>query len=374
LISADVTEIHNAQKELQESRALFEHLFESDPDANILVDEGGKITAVNHQVEMDFGYSRSELIGKSIELLIPNGLRQKHAAQRRDYQHSPHKQFMGYEKQIAGRRKNGDEFPLEVTLSPLKTENATHILAVARDISIRKQLEREMAEVQHRLIESTETERLHLAQDLHDGPIQDLYGAVYMLQSMEEAIAEKPEAHKIQAVQEAVSQVIDTLREVCSELRPTALLPFGLNRAITSHAENFQNQFPGLTFHLHLDEDHTDLPEQTRLALYRIYQHLVSNVQRHAHAKNLWVRFQMGPDEIVLEVEDDGIGFNLPRRYVELVREGHFGLAGATERAQAIGGNAEIITAPGKGTRIRIAVPAGLVYIKDSSISIQNSQ
>jgi len=93
------------------------------------------------------------------------------------------------------------------------------------------------------------------------------------------------------------------------------------------------------------------------LALFRIYQSTLSNTVRHAHAHHLIVRLGMKPEEVILEVLDDGIGFALPERPVELARRGHLGIVGAQERALAVGGTMDILSSPGQGTRIRVAVP-----------------
>ncbi|MDD5369243.1 MAG: PAS domain S-box protein, partial [Anaerolineaceae bacterium] len=312
-----VSEYYQADDALKVSQEILQHLFESDPDANILVNGDGKIISINQQAEADFGYCREELEGKAIEVLLPPRKRSRHIDLRESYLKNPKKQFMGSREEIVGRRKNGEEFPLEVTLNPLKMEKGVLILAVARDITQRKEMEREIAEVQHRLIESTESERLRLAQELHDGPMQDLYGVTYLLGSIESELPDPQTREEMASARQAVNQVINTLREVCSTLRPTALLPFGLNRAITSHAERYREIYPNLAIHLELAKDGVRLPEATRLALYRIYQNLVSNVVRHAHATQVWIRFLSDAEQVVLEVEDDGVGFIFPHRYVE---------------------------------------------------------
>jgi PAS domain S-box-containing protein len=369
-----VDEYHRAEDALKVSQEILQHLFESDPDANILVDGAGKIISINRQAEEDFGYRREELVGKTIEVLMSPHKRGLHRELRKDYLNNPKKQFMGSHEEVLGRRKNGEEFPLEVTLNPLKMEKGVLILAVARDISQRKEMEREIAEVQHRLIESTETERLHLAQELHDGPMQDLYGVTYMLHSLETDLPDPQTREELVSAHQAVNQVINTLREVCSNLRPTALLPFGLNRAINSHAERFRTIYPDLIIHLELAEDGVRLPETIRMALYRIYQNLVSNVVRHAQANQVWIRFLIEGEQVILEIEDDGVGFTFPRRYVELVRKGHFGLAGAAERAESIGGTTEVVTAPGKGTRVRISVPVRGVLPQEAEATFSSVQ
>jgi len=357
IIAIDNTDIYRAQQEIQASRTLFEHLFQSDPDANVLVDQRGMIVSLNRQTEANFGYTRDEVLGKSIETLIPDRFRKEHVFLRQLYMQDPYPRPMGIDRQLLGRRKDGTEFPIDVKLSPLITEKGTLILAVIRDISVQRQIETELNEMQHRLIESIEAERLRLAQELHDGPMQDLYAAVYQLQNMEAEMAGRMVQSDLKTVKISLNQAIAILRETCTELRPTSLVNFGLEKAILSHAEKFGSIHPDLKVHLDLMKDGLALNNQVRLALYRIYQHLVSNVARHAKAKNIWIRLMMETGQVILEVEDDGVGFEAPSSFIHLARGGHLGLVGARERAEAIGGRVEIETAPGKGTRVRTTIP-----------------
>jgi signal transduction histidine kinase len=103
--------------------------------------------------------------------------------------------------------------------------------------------------------------------------------------------------------------------------------------------------------------DRDQLSERVRLALFRIFQHSVSNVLRHARATELKIHFALGEENITLEIKDNGQGFELPARWIQLARKGHLGLVGAAERAEALGGKLKIISAPGKGTMIRVIVP-----------------
>jgi signal transduction histidine kinase len=100
--------------------------------------------------------------------------------------------------------------------------------------------------------------------------------------------------------------------------------------------------------------DGQSLPERQRLALFRIYQQALANVVRHSAATQVDVRFTHTPEETVLEVQDNGVGFQAPERWITLAREGHLGLVGASERAEAIGGKLEVITSPGEGALIRV--------------------
>ena len=213
------------------------------------------------------------------------------------------------------------------------------------------------------LIDNVEAERLRLAQDLHDGPIQDLYSISYQLKEMLHPSANgrtevsAPTVQEINSMLETTQQVIDQLRDICGELRPPTLIPFGLEKAIRSHIGTVQRADPGLQISLDLRVDDQELPEGLRLALFRIYQHAVSNVVRHAHAKHLRIYFGFDAEQAELAIKDDGIGFELLPQWEVLTRQGHFGLVGTAERVEAIGGQVWVDTSPQQGTEIRVRVP-----------------
>jgi signal transduction histidine kinase len=144
-----------------------------------------------------------------------------------------------------------------------------------------------------------------------------------------------------------------------------------LEKAIRAHLEKLADSHPELKIHMELAKDGQQIPEQHRLALYRIYQHAVNNVVRHAQAANLFTRLRLEKELVVLEIEDDGKGFELPARWIKLAREGHLGLVGTLERAQAIGGQLRISTSPGKGTLIQVTVPRSQGN-GNSSIGVKN--
>lgn len=221
----------------------------------------------------------------------------------------------------------------------------------------RKQVEAELAETQQRLADSREEERLHLAQELHDGPLQDLIGARFQLGVLKGMMREQEALAQLQAVQDYLQVVMHTLRTTCHELRPPALAPFGLESAIRAHAKRFRQAHPSLEIQLELDADQQSLPERVRLALYRIYQHALSNIARHAQANNVRVQFKLLRNQLILKIVDDGYGFVVPKQLLELARQGHLGLLGSSERAAAIGGKLEVISAPDAGTTLLVIVP-----------------
>ena len=129
-------------------------LVDAAPDAMVMVDEAGHILLVNRQTEELFGYERSELLGRSVEELLPEQLRQVHRAHRTRYRAEPRTRSMGASMTLAGRRRDGTEFPVEVSLSPLQTGSGLRVMAAVRDISERVHAEAEARRVQE-IVDST---------------------------------------------------------------------------------------------------------------------------------------------------------------------------------------------------------------------------
>ncbi|TDU25928.1 PAS domain S-box-containing protein [Panacagrimonas perspica] len=127
--------------ERRRANEMFRALLESAPDAMVIIDHTGVIRLANAQAQALFGYQREALIGKRVEVLIPERLRERHAAHRAGYFVAPKPRGMGAGLELSGRRKDGGEFPIEISLSPLQTEEGTWATAAVRDISERKRAE-----------------------------------------------------------------------------------------------------------------------------------------------------------------------------------------------------------------------------------------
>src|SRR5579884_4031114 len=138
LISSDITAQVRAQRQLERAQAYNRSLIDSAPDAMVIVNERGAIELANAATERMFGYGREKLIGRSVEMLIPERYRDGHSEQRAAFFRAPRSRAMDSGLELWGLRSDGHEFPVEISLSPLQTEDALLVTAAIRDVSERK--------------------------------------------------------------------------------------------------------------------------------------------------------------------------------------------------------------------------------------------
>jgi PAS domain S-box-containing protein len=289
----------------------------------------------------DLNHPNDRRVGQELFQDLVEGKRDLYTLERR-YRHKDGNYVWG---RVTGSRIiDQDEMPLL-------------IIAMIEDIAERKQIEQELIEMRRRLMHSRENERLRLAQELHDSPLQDIIGLSFQVQGLLNELTDGNAKQELNDMQETLQLIAVKMRTIAGELRPPALAPFGLHKAIQSHIENFQKNNPSLQVNLHLAHGDQLLPEDTRLALFRIYQESLNNIVRHSKANQVWIRLILEEERVILEVEDDGQGFELPARWIQLARGGHLGLVGARERTEAVGGQFEVLSSPGEGTFVRAIVP-----------------
>jgi signal transduction histidine kinase len=202
----------------------------------------------------------------------------------------------------------------------------------------------EVEEAHRRLLVAREEERAELAQELHDGVIQDLIGLRYRLEALQEG---EGRAERVGEIHAQVGVLVDEVRRLCGDLRPSALDQLGLAAALRELAREVTAR--GLPVEVCLED--VPLPDEVAIGLYRICQEALSNAWRHAEATRAAVTLACEEGGVVLTVADDGRGFD-PASVRG--RDNRFGLLGMSERAEALGGHLVVESAPGEGTRITV--------------------
>jgi PAS domain S-box-containing protein len=356
-LRAEVSERQSAEQALDISQERFRSIFESTTLGIKVLDLDGNILQTNSSFQRMIGYTESELFGNNFQDFIHpddvnrasklfHGLKVSGIPFFRFEHRAVHKDGpIVWVKTIFSvvRKGGGDDGP-------------AFMVGIVENITEQKRIEMEMAELNSRLQNSMELERLRLAQELHDNPMQALYSAIYRIEELR-AMADPQLKAALEKINDDIKMVLQGLRATAKELRPPTIFNFGLENAIRSHTDDFEDKHPEIKISLSLAHDRQLLPEKVRLALFRVFQQSLVNILRHAEATEVKVRFSFDAEEARLEITDNGKGFEVPANWIEYVRQGHYGLAGAAERVNTLGGTLQVESQPGSSTIVRVVIP-----------------
>ena len=285
---------------------------EAAPDAMIIIDANGVIRYANRQVSALFGYSHDEVIGKDVEELMPERYRQRHLTHRHGYTHNVRLRPMGQGLELFGRRRDGSEFPVEISLSPIQHGDAALTAAAIRDVTDRKKVEAELIVAREVADRANQGKSRFLATASHDlrQPLQTLAllnGALRRLDTdpnSAEALAQQDLAI------DAMSRLLNALLDI-SKLESGAIKPEPVDFPVAGVFAQLRREFAsladskGLSLEIDICRDcvHSD-----PALVGQILRNLVSNALKYTHEG--WVRLRSLREETVvrLEVVDSGIG------------------------------------------------------------------
>jgi PAS domain S-box-containing protein len=357
----DMTGARDAEDIRRKSEQLFRGLLESAPDAMVVVDVRGRLQVVNGRTEQLFGYTRQELLGMSVDELVPASLRVGHAAHRAKFFRDPQTRPMGQGLELFGLRRDGTEFPVDISLSPMPTDEGLLIIGAVRDITDRKIAEKDLADAQEvaerrrliaHLVQAQEEERRKIAADIHDDSVQAMTAASLRLQQLRKVVTTPQQQELIGRLDEAVRESITRLRRLMFDLRPPTLDRTGLGPAIRELLDRLRGE---TDIDCRLDDGLATEPAgEIRVELYRIAQEALTNVRKHSNAKQVTVELRHVDQGFHVRIADNGEGFDIPSRSGQ---PGHLGLLAMRERAGIAGGWWTIASHTGHGTVVDFWLP-----------------
>jgi PAS domain S-box-containing protein len=300
LVLSSIIDI-SPRKRLEER---FRRVVEAAPSAMVMISRSGMIEMVNNQAERVFGYSRSEMLGQPVEMLVPGRFRHGHPGLRSAFFADPQSRPMGAGRDLYALRKDGSEFPVEIGLNPIETEEGSMILSAIVDISDRKQKEDRiqaaleeknilLAEIHHRVKNNLQI--VHSLLDLHSNRLTDQV-AIDMLRESKNRVSSMALIHQV-LYQSKDFAAVDFCT-VLESLVPTLVQSYRVSPA---------------TVDVEIDADKISLPLNAAIPCGLIVNELIANALKHAFPECRCgrIRIRLKPEEparVMLAVEDDGIG------------------------------------------------------------------
>ena len=379
-ICLDVTESRRAEAALQAQRdeerdRTLQLLLETAAQGILSVDERGIIVTANRALETMFGWKADELIGRSVDQLAPETMRDQHVAHRSNFFQATESVYAALN--LVGQRKDGSLFPIEVSVNRAVTHKGAHAIAFVTDITARKHAEEELRRSHAALEERTvELERLtaqlrrlasqltlaeqrtreEIARTLHDGIQQLLVAAVMRLQLAKRGATLSPrEKEMVSEAQNDINHAIAASRSLSVELFPPALYTSGLPAAVAWLAKSMREKY-GIIVETSIDPLANADHKEVRALVFESLRELLFNAVKHAKVNKVAVDLALGPDDtLCVTVTDQGVGFE-PAKIFDPVtsQKGGLGLFSIRERLTLLGGRLEVESTPGQGTRFRL--------------------
>ena len=357
-----VTVSTRLDQNLRESDLRLHGIIDSAMDAIITVDDRQRIVQFNASAERIFGCPAAQAIGRPLERFIPERFRSAHRAHVENFGRTGSTtRMMGARLSLHGLRADGDEFPIDASISQIEVDGRRYFTVILRDITRRKQAEEalersysELRELSAVMNEVREAERMRIARELHDELAQWLT-ALKMDVSW---VASRLPRENVQLVEKTdkMKQVVDTtvasVRRIAADLRPVMLDDLGLVPAVEGMLHELSGR-SDIVVGLDADPEALDYGEPLATSVYRMVQEALTNVVRHAEAGEVRVAMGVEGENLVVRVRDDGKGFDVEA----VARRKSYGLIGIRERAQTLGGSARVARLE-RGTLVEITIPA----------------
>ena len=356
------------------SEAYFRNVLESAPDAMVIIDHFGKITVVNGQAERMFGYSRKELLGQEVEMLLPEKLRNRHISHRAAFAANPQLRPMGSDLELHGRRSDGSEFPVEISLSPFSSASGAFISSVIRDVTSRKEMEADLISARQEALRANKANTAFLAAASHDlrQPVQALAllnGALRRTIKDELALEMiDSQQHSLDAMTNLLNSLLDISRLDAGKVEPE-FEDFRIQRLIDRLFAEFSRQARHKGLKFEADTCEKVIIRSDPNLLGEIIQNFVSNAIRYTDKGEVKLSCREDDGDLWIDVSDTGIGIDeaqLEEIFLEfhqiktpgVDKEGFgLGLAIVKRLAELLEHQIDVKSDPGTGSTFSVRLP-----------------
>jgi len=326
----------------ESSRLQFKALLEGTVEGVIIMDARGLIRLINGAAKNIFEYSSEETLGKNVKMLMPEEHPRSHDTYVSNYLSTGKKKVIGIGREVSGRRKSGEEFPMDLAISEYQSGGDRLFVGIIRDISNRRRLEQEVLRI-------SEQERRRVGQDLHDGLGQMLTGIGLISRSIANRMedAGSPFAEDLFEMTDLVRDADRQARDIARGMVQVELDGDGMSVALRNLCKNVEKFFSiSCTF---VEDGNPEVPNSSIASnLFRIAQEAVSNAVKHGRASEVTVTIKGAENVLELLIEDNGVGF--PETLKE---ERGMGVDIMGYRARVINARLSIQAEQGRGTMVR---------------------
>lgn len=326
----------NMESALRDSKERLRAILETAVEGIITIDERGIMESVNPAAQSLFGYTREEMVGRNVSMLMPEPYASEHDRYLSNYLETGKGKIIGIGREVVGRRKDGRLFPMDLSVGEVLLAGERFFTGIVRDITERKRLEREVLEISDR-------EQRRIGSDLHDDLCQHLAGIGLMSDVLEQKLDGRPEQAEAGRIAEHVRGAIEQTRMLARGLSPIETESADLMGALAQLASNTTEIF---RVHCRFQPKQPVTVEDAAVSthLYRIAQEAISNAVRHGAADEIAISLEMDGGEAVLRVTDNGSGLPEPKPHHQ-----GMGMRIMKYRAGMIGGTLDTRAAEGGG-------------------------
>ena len=367
-LQREISQREQAEVALRESREQLHSIVQSTDEGIISLNSQGKVVLWNTGAEALFGFSMEEMKGQTLECIIPERFRQAHQQGILRASRAGKKTVVGEMFELMGLRRDGSEFPLELSLGYWHKHGEIFFTGIVRDITARRKTERalhcrereleqsqeELRALGAQLISAQEDERRRLSRELHDDMNQRLAMVALEIDSVQRSLPDSDPMQKtLHHLNDQVSALSDSVLHLAYQLHPSILDDLGLVVALKSSIQEF-SQWENIAVTFQPRHVPHFLPQDIASCVYRVTQECLRNVAKHAQASQVSVEVKGVEGGLQLVITDNGKGF-IPESGLRGTRG--LGLIGMKERIRVVQGTFEVKASEGKGTTVTAWIP-----------------